>query len=75
MDRMTGKQRSWAIPVILLAIGMVTAPGRVSLAQDSGSGAAATRAHTERHCHIYGSHRDIFPSLSIWLGIINLNRR
>jgi mannose-6-phosphate isomerase-like protein (cupin superfamily) len=42
IDRMTLKQRSWAIPVILLAIGMVTAPGRVSLAQDAGSGAAAT---------------------------------
>ncbi len=39
---MTLKQRSLAIPVMLLAIGMVTAPGRVSLAQDAGSGAAAT---------------------------------
>ena len=39
---MTLKQRSWAIPVILLTIGMVTAPGRVSLAQDAGSGAAET---------------------------------
>ena len=34
-DRMTVKQRSWAIPVILLAMGMVMAPGRVSLAQDA----------------------------------------
>jgi mannose-6-phosphate isomerase-like protein (cupin superfamily) len=41
-DRMTLKQRSWAIPVMLLAMGMVTAPGRVSLAQDASSGAAAT---------------------------------
>src|ERR1700742_4320261 len=41
-DRMTRKQRSWAIPVMLLTLGMVTAPGRVSLAQDAGSGAAAT---------------------------------
>ena len=39
---MTRKQRSWAIPVMLLTIGMVTASGRVSLAQDAGSGAAAT---------------------------------
>ena len=39
---MTRKQRSWAIPVMLLTLGMVTAPGRVSLAQDAGSGAAAT---------------------------------
>ena len=39
---MTRKQRSWAIPVMLLTIGMVTAPGRVSLAQDAGSGATAT---------------------------------
>jgi mannose-6-phosphate isomerase-like protein (cupin superfamily) len=36
------KQMSRAIPLILLTIGMVTAPGRVSLAQDAGSGAAAT---------------------------------
>jgi mannose-6-phosphate isomerase-like protein (cupin superfamily) len=41
-DRMTVKQRSWAIPVMFLAMGMVTAPGRISLAQDAGSGAAAT---------------------------------
>jgi mannose-6-phosphate isomerase-like protein (cupin superfamily) len=33
---------SRAIPVVLLTIGMVTAPGRVTLAQDAGSGAAAT---------------------------------
>ena len=39
---MTRKQRSWAIPVMLLTIGMVTASGRVSLAQDAGSGATAT---------------------------------
>jgi mannose-6-phosphate isomerase-like protein (cupin superfamily) len=42
MDRMTVKQKSWAIPLILLTIGLVTAPGRVSLAQDAGSHAAAT---------------------------------
>jgi mannose-6-phosphate isomerase-like protein (cupin superfamily) len=41
-DRMTLKQRNWAIPMMLLAIGMVTATGRVSLAQGAGSGAAAT---------------------------------
>src|SRR5580692_7694959 len=41
-DRMTLKQRSWAIPLILLTIGMVSAPGRISLAQDAGSGTAAT---------------------------------
>lgn len=39
---MTVKQRNWAIPVMLLTIGIVTAGGRVSLAQDAGSGAAAT---------------------------------
>ena len=39
---MTCNQWSRAIPVILLTIGMVTAPGRVSLAQDAGSGAAAS---------------------------------
>jgi mannose-6-phosphate isomerase-like protein (cupin superfamily) len=33
---------SRAIPVILLTIGMVTAPGRVTLAQDASSGAAVT---------------------------------
>jgi mannose-6-phosphate isomerase-like protein (cupin superfamily) len=33
---------SRAIPLILLTIGMVSAPGRVSLAQDANSGAAAT---------------------------------
>jgi mannose-6-phosphate isomerase-like protein (cupin superfamily) len=39
---MTVKQRSWTVPVMLLAIGLVMTPGRVSLAQDAGSGAAAT---------------------------------
>jgi mannose-6-phosphate isomerase-like protein (cupin superfamily) len=41
-DRMTVKPRSWAIPVMLLAMGIVFAPARVSFAQDAGSGAAAT---------------------------------
>jgi mannose-6-phosphate isomerase-like protein (cupin superfamily) len=40
IDRMTAKQRSWAVPVILLAMGMVTAGGRLSLAQDAGSAAS-----------------------------------
>ena len=39
---MTCNQWSRAIPVMLLTIGMVTVPGRVSLAQDAGSGAAAS---------------------------------
>jgi len=39
---MTGKQRSRAIPVMLLTIGMVTMGGRVSLAQDATSGVAAS---------------------------------
>jgi mannose-6-phosphate isomerase-like protein (cupin superfamily) len=46
-DRMTRKQRSWGIPVILLAIGMVTAPGRVSLAQDAGSAAATPDVYSQ----------------------------
>jgi mannose-6-phosphate isomerase-like protein (cupin superfamily) len=41
IERMTVKQKSWAVPVILLAIGMATAGGRVSPAQDA-SGATAT---------------------------------
>jgi mannose-6-phosphate isomerase-like protein (cupin superfamily) len=36
---MTGKQRNWVVPVILLAMGMVTAPGRLSLAQDAAAAA------------------------------------
>jgi mannose-6-phosphate isomerase-like protein (cupin superfamily) len=40
--RMTCKEMKRAVPVILLTIGMVTVPGRVSLAQDAGSGAAAS---------------------------------
>jgi mannose-6-phosphate isomerase-like protein (cupin superfamily) len=40
IDRMTVKQRNWAIPVILLAMGIVAAPGRVSLAQDAGTAAS-----------------------------------
>ena len=39
---MTCNQWSRAIPVVLLTIGMVTVAGRVSLAQDAGSGAAAS---------------------------------
>jgi mannose-6-phosphate isomerase-like protein (cupin superfamily) len=39
-DRMTAKQRNRAIPVVLLAMGMVTAPGRLSWAQDAGASAS-----------------------------------
>jgi mannose-6-phosphate isomerase-like protein (cupin superfamily) len=40
IDRMTAKQRKWAVPVILLAMGLVTGGGRVSLAQDAGTAAS-----------------------------------
>ena len=36
------KQRSWGIPVMMLAMGLVMTPGRVSLAQDAASGASAS---------------------------------
>jgi mannose-6-phosphate isomerase-like protein (cupin superfamily) len=36
---MTGKQRNWLVPVILLAMGMVAAPGRLTLAQDAAAAA------------------------------------
>jgi mannose-6-phosphate isomerase-like protein (cupin superfamily) len=39
---MAVKQRSWGIPVMMLAMGLVMTPGRVSLAQETGSGASAT---------------------------------
>ena len=37
---MTVKQRKWAVPVVLLAMGMVAGAGRVSLAQDAGTAAS-----------------------------------
>lgn len=39
---MTVKQRSWSISAILLAMGMLTLGGRISLAQAAGSGSAAS---------------------------------
>jgi mannose-6-phosphate isomerase-like protein (cupin superfamily) len=36
------KQRSWAVPVMLFTMGLVMTPTRFALAQDAGSGAAAT---------------------------------
>ena len=37
---MTAKQRKWAVPVILLAMGMVTGGARISLAQEAGTAAS-----------------------------------